>query len=156
MAIDVKIIDALVDGLRPTGLIRLIKISRLGPILFFGRRDIVKVYRPRPYRAFGTRLLGGEIGFFVSPYTEDLRDQSRIPVPQTLIMYPTQNYPVIVRASTIADGRVSDEMIRLLALHLDRIPATSDEIRENFGADYFDREEWQRGRILVDHLRSIS
>lgn len=66
------------------------------------------------------------------------------------------NYPAIVKASGIENDRVSDEMIRLIAVQLDKLPDTAEGVHATLGADFFEKTLVERCVVLTRYLRSSS
>lgn len=144
-------LDHLIDALRPTCVP---KVDQVGPMLLFVLRDMVRVFRPRVKMRWGSHMLDGDFGLFLELPTQKLDNQSRIPMPDSLSLTPMMDYPAIVKASAIKNDRVSDELIRLIALQLSKLPDTAEGVRVTLGNDFLGKTMVERCVVLTRYLRS--
>jgi len=130
-------------------------LNALGDSLCFYRGAITKIFVPKIRRRVGALMLDGYVGFTVSidALVKENISSNDMTKPTISSACPIMNFPLIVMASKVTDGCVSDEFISQLSDLIDKIPNSLPEMSDKLGAEFFQKNSLERTIVLAKYLR---
>lgn len=130
------------------------RFKTLGDCLYVEDEDVLKLYRPKARRPVGgsgpSRVLLGEIGFVLRG--EIAAGPRSLEEPPSLSLCPLMNFPDVVGASEMTDGKVGSQFISRLWRYFAAIPAGREQIEQSLGSDFLNLSRLERVPRLARHL----
>jgi len=131
-----------------------LSISNYAKCAYFIHGETVKIFRPQITRGLTSKILQGELGFFLRQNWNDEKRASLSSRPASLSVCVTMSLPDLVRLSAISVHGIRHEFKSLLLEYLRLLPNTKDDIIKTFGEDFFLKDVLQRNLSLATWLRA--